>query len=164
MEYFLNKRIRRKDYFQIFENQKSNKIQKPKDKDVSNSNILLRVTDEQKSNQFENIPKIQDDTLEKVDIKIKDLTENETHLKINHVDHEKSQIQTSTISNNGLKIDKNQIKIMKNVPFECNQMDGFHLDKVVQNTVNINNDPSTKNNKRVRKYQKSNLFKKFKIT
>ena len=76
MEHFLNKKTRKTNYFKIFDNQTPNKIQKPNNKDVANSNILLRVTDEQKSNQFENIPKIEIDTLEKVDISMKDLTEN----------------------------------------------------------------------------------------
>ena len=164
MEHFLNKKTRKKNYFQIFYNQTTNKIQKPNDKDVSNSNILLRVTDEEKSNQFENIPKIEIDTLEKVDISMKDLTENEKHIEINEIDNKKNEIENSKIHNSGLNIDNNQIKILKNLNCDYKQKEDLQLDKVVQNTVNINDVNKNKNYKRARKYEKSNLFKKFKFS
>ena len=164
MEHFLNKRMRKKNYFQIFYNQTTNKIQKPNHKDVSNSNILLRVTDEEKSNQFENIPKIEIDTLEKVDISMKDLTENEKHIEITEIDNKRNEIENSKIHNSGLNIDNNQIKILKNLNCDYKQKEDLQLDKVVQNTVNINDVNKNKNYKRARKYEKSNLFKKFKFS
>lgn len=43
METFLNKKDRRKNYFQIFINQISPKIEKQKDRYMNNNNILLSV-------------------------------------------------------------------------------------------------------------------------
>ena len=61
MEHFLNTKLREKNMFKIFFNQQKSKIQMPKDKEALNKNILLHVTDEEKSNQFENLPIIQND-------------------------------------------------------------------------------------------------------
>ena len=95
---------------------------------------------------------------------MKDLTENEKHIEINEIDNKRNEIENSKIHNSGLNIDNNQIKILKNLNCDYKQKEDLQLDKVVQNTVNINDVNKNKNYKRARKYEKSNLFKKFKFS
>ena len=159
MESFLNKKNRKKNYFQIFTSQISPQIQKPKDKYMNNNNILLAIKDEEKSNEFENIPKIESDCLEKIDVKLKNLSDNENKILNLSLSNDKieNNILNKNDNNKGLNIDNKQIKLLEKSNDTCNASEGLEMDKIVQNTVIIK-----ANKKRLLNDKTKNLFKKFK--
>ena len=160
METFLNKKNRQKNVFDVFFNQKNFEIKQPKNNENEKSNILLFVSNELKSNQYENIPVIYDDNVKKIDTDILSLTNNEKHLSN---EKESSEEKIGFKSNEkGLNIDKNQVDIVNNITDNEIINDEFILDKIVQNTVNKNNDNLNTYNKRKKTNNKNTIFKKFK--
>ena len=161
MEHFLNKKARQKNVFDVFLNQNFLKIQRPKTIEKDHSNKLIFVTDELKSNQFESIPVIQNDEIKKVDANIVNTSTNEKKLP-----SEQQNIDvTIPIDKNtkGLDIDDHQIDLVTNI-IDDNDLskDTLKLKKIVQDTVNKEVDKFTQNNKRNRKFDVKNIFKKFK--
>lgn len=161
MEHFLNKKARQKNVFDVFLNQNFFKIQRPKTIEKDHSNKLIFVTDELKSNQFESIPVIQNDEIKKVDANIVNISTNEKKLP-----SEQQNIDvTIPIDKNtkGLDIDDHQIDLVTNI-IDNNDLskDTLKLKKIVQDTVNKEVDKFTQNNKRNRKFDVKNIFKKFK--
>ena len=135
MEHFLNTKLREKNMFKIFFNQQKSKIQMPKDKEALNKNILLHVTDEEKSNQFENLPIIQNDEIKKLDTQMKNISKNELNLSNEKILYN-NDIDLSK-DTKGLNIDHHQIDIVKD--FKENEIikDNLKLDKIIQDTVEI---------------------------
>ena len=161
MEHFLNKKSRQKNVFDVFKNQKFFRIQKPKTIENEHYNKLIFVNDELKSNQFESIPVIQNDEIKKVDASIVNASKNETKLpsELQNID----VIMPIDKNTKGLTIDDHQIDLV-NDSVDDNDMstDTLKLKKIVQDTVDKKMDKVNTNNKRYRKLDVNNIFKKFK--
>ena len=161
MEHFLNKKSRQKNVFDVFKNQKFFRIQKPKTIENEHYNKLIFVNDELKSNQFESIPVIQNDEIKKVDASIVNASKNETKLPSEQQNID--VIMPIDKNTKGLTIDDHQIDSVNN-SVDDNDMstDTLKLKKIVQDTVDKKMDKVNKNNKRYRKLDVNNIFKKFK--
>ena len=161
MEHFLNKKSRQKNVFDVFKNQKFFRIQKTKTIENEHSNKLIFVNDELKSNQFESIPVIQNDEIKKVDASIVNASKNETKLPSEQQNID--VIMPIDKNTKGLTIDDHQIDSVNN-SVDDNDMstDTLKLKKIVQDTVDKKMDKVNKNNKRYRKLDVNNIFKKFK--
>ena len=161
MEHFLNKKSRQKNVFDVFKNQKFFRIQKPKTIENEHYNKLIFVNDELKSNQFESIPVIQNDEIKKVDASIVNASKNETKLPSEQQNID--VIMPIDKNTKGLTIDDHQIDLVNNI-VDDNDMstDTLKLKKIVQDTVDKKMDKVNTNNKRYRKLDVNNIFKKFK--
>jgi hypothetical protein len=161
MEHFLNKKSRQKNVFDVFKNQKFFRIQKTKTIENEHSNKLIFVNDELKSNQFESIPVIQNDEIKKVDASIVNASKNETKLPSEQQNID--VIMPIDKNTKGLTIDDHQIDLVNDI-IDDNSMskDTLKLKKIVQDTVDKKMDKVNKNNKRYRKLDVNNIFKKFK--
>ena len=161
MEHFLNKKSRKKNLFDVFLNQKFFKIQRPKTLQNEHSNKLIFVTDELKSNQFESIPVIQNDEIKKVDAKIVNASSNEQ--KLPSEQQKIDVIMPIDKNKKGMTIDEHQIDLVTDI-IDDNDLakDTLKLKKIVQDTVDKNVEKVTQNNKRYRKFDVNNIFKKFK--
>ena len=97
--------------------------------------------------------------MEKIDVKLKDLSDNESKIIDLNVTNDKIEktILNNNDTNKGLNIDNNQIKLFKNSNDDCQQTDGLQLDRIMEKNVNIQT-----NIKRPITYKKKTLFKKFK--
>ena len=77
---FLNGNKRKKNVFDIFYNQKKidiTRVNKLKEQNQASYSDLLFVNEIPKTNQYENIPKIEDDELKKIDYEVKENSKNE---------------------------------------------------------------------------------------
>ena len=161
MEHFLNKKSRQNNVFDVFKNQKFFRIQKPKTIENEHSNKLIFVTDELKSNQFESIPVIQNDEIRKVDATIINASNNEQ--KLPSEQQKIDVIMPINKNDKGMNIDEHQIDLLTDI-IDDNELtkDTLKLKKIMQDTVDKNVEKVTKNNKRYKKFNVNNIFKKFK--
>ena len=77
--------------------------------------------------------------MEKIDVKLKDLSDNESKIIDLNVTNDKIEktILNNNDTNKGLNIDNNQIKLFKKSNEECQQSEGLQLDKIMEKNVNI---------------------------
>ena len=161
MEHFLNKKARQKNVFDVFLKQKFFQIQRPRTIQNEQSNKLIFVTDELKSNQYESIPVIHNDEIKKVDATIVNVSPNEKKLP-SEQQHEDVIIPIDK-NTKGLNIDNHQIDLVTDI-IDDNDLskDTLKLKKIIQDTVNKDVDKGNQNIKRYRKGNVNNIFKKCK--
>ena len=158
----LKRNKRNKNVFDIFYNQNFANLNKVKKFNKVNEKIdseLLFLKEIPKTNEFENIPKIENDEIKRVDCKIDNLTNNEYIL-----DNIKSESCTESIEHNkdnNIKLDINldSLDIKKKLPFTIQTKD-----LIISEKKNIDQVKSIKEIKRKKNELKpNNIFKRFKI-
>ena len=158
---FLNKLKREKNVFDVFHRQKLKDISQPKKVNFNkneNSSDLLFVNTITKTNQYENLPFVQDDEIKKVLCCVNDKTKNEKVLdKINkescieNIVNEKKIVKLNVSVDNKKVINDNNNDKYENLPLEL----------LKEPIVNIKDTDKRKKGNNVK--IKNNIFKKFKI-
>ena len=155
---FLNGNKRKKNVFDIFYNQKKieiTRVNKLKEQNQASYSDLLFVNEIPKTNQYENIPKIEDDELKKIDYEVKENSKNEELLDKLKTDSCKESLENQKPLNK-LNVNVNNVALC-NSSNEKNY-ENMALPIVKENIVNIN----CNDKKKQKKKHSNSIFKKFK--
>ena len=155
---FLNRNKRKKNVFDIFYNQKKidiTRVNKLKEQNQASYSDLLFVNEIPKTNQYENIPKIEDDELKKIDYEVKENSKNEELLDKLKTDSCKESLENQKPLNK-LNVNVNNVALC-NSSNEKNY-ENMALPIVKENIVNIN----CNDKKKQKKKHSNSIFKKFK--
>ena len=159
---FFKQNKRNKNVFDIFYKQNFknlNRVEKINKYDPNKQNELGFVKEIPKTNQFENIPKIELDEIKKVDCKINNYTNNEDVLDKMKLESCKESIENNIDTISKLDVNLESVNLDKKIPLKIEKNDLIVPDKKDIKESNIIKENKRKNSD----LNKINIFKRFKI-